>query len=350
MSELRKDRQPGLAHLVLEPITGTPRVVYFNIDGNLDYEHQLLEQWGLSDRIELVDAKPGDNRPDTFVQTVGDAEGVVVEYFEITGPVLDRLPTLKIAAVQAIGSSNIDPAAATAHAVAVTNAPGFCSPDVALHAVGMIIDLVRKISYLDRSVRAGSWDPMLGGLPHRVVGQTVGLVYFGSIPKLMVPMLKDMGLRVVVFAPTKSAEYLAEWGVEKADTLDELLTHSDIVSLHTPLMAQTHHLIGARELSLMKPSAYLVNTARGAVVDEPALVQALRDRRIAGAAIDVIEDEDHETSELFGLDNVVITPHAAFISAESLADGKRIALEQLVQRLVAGELPTNLVNRDLARG
>ena len=166
----------------------------------------------------------------------------------------------------------------------------------------------------------------------------------------MVPMLQAMGLRIVVFAPTKSAEYLAEWGVEKVDTLDELLAVSDIVSLHTPLMAATHHLIGVRELALMKPSAFLVNTARGAVVDEPALVDALRDRRIAGAAIDVIEDEDHERSELFGLDNVVITPHAAFISTESLADGKRIALEQLVQRLVAGKRPANLVNTELEIG
>lgn len=359
MSELMDARRPAPARAtssaatapgVAEPTTGTPRVVYFNIDGDLDYEHALLEQWGMTDRIDLVDAKPGDNRPDTFVKAVGDAEGVVVEYFEVTNPVLDQLPHLKIAAVQAIGSSNIDPDAATAHGVAVTNAPGFCSPDVALHTVGMIIDLVRKISFLDRSVRAGSWDPMLGGLPHRITGNTIGLVYFGSIPKLMVPMLQAMGLRIVVFAPTKSAEYLAEWGVEKVDTLDELLAVSDIVSLHTPLMAATHHLIGVRELALMKPSAFLVNTARGAVVDEPALVDALRDRRIAGAAIDVIEDEDHERSELFGLDNVVITPHTAFISTESLADGKRIALEQLVQRLVAGKRPANLVNTELEIG
>lgn len=103
-------------------------MVYFNIDGDLDYEHALLEQWGMTDRIDLVDAKPGDNRPDTFVKAVGDAEGVVVEYFEVTNPVLDQLPHLKIAAVQAIGSPNIDPDAATAHGVAVTNAPDSAHP------------------------------------------------------------------------------------------------------------------------------------------------------------------------------------------------------------------------------
>lgn len=160
----------------------------------------------------------------------------------------------------------------------------------------------------------------------------------------MVPILQAIGLRVIVYAPTKSAEYLEEYGVEKVDSLDELLATSDIVSLHTPLLPETRHLIGKRELELMKPTAFLINTARGSVVDEPALVEALTTGQIAGAGVDVIEDEDTETSDLFSLENVLITPHAAFISEESLADGRRIALQQLVQRLVFNEAPENLVN------
>lgn len=323
------------------------KVVYFNIDGDLDYENSLLDQWGVHDQIELVEAKPGTNDDDAFVEAARDADGALVEYFEVTAPVLDRLPNLKVVAVQAIGTSNIDIEAATEHGVAVTNTPGFCSEDVALHTVGMIIDLVRRISFFDRSVRAGHWDPLLGRMPERLSGRTIGLVFFGSIPRLMVPVLQALGMRVVVYAPTKTAEFLQEFGVEKAETLDELLAESDIVSLHTPLMDSTRHLISTRELGLMKPTAYLVNTARGPVVDEPALVEALRDGTIAGAAIDVIEDEDHETSDLFGLENVVITPHAAFLSEQSLFDGKRIALEQLVQRLVRHEAPANLVNKSL---
>lgn len=320
------------------------RVVYFNIDGGLDYENQLLAEWGVADKIELVGVTTPDNAEDTFVEAVADADGVLVEYFEVTRAVMERLPKLKVISLQAIGVSNVDLDAATDLGIGVTNTPGFCSEDVALHTVGMIIDLVRKISFLDRSVRAGHWNPMLGGLPTRVSGKTIGLVFFGSIPKLMVPILQAIGLRVIVYAPTKSAEYLEEYGVEKVDTLDELLATSDIVSLHTPLLPETRHLIGKRELELMKPTAFLINTARGSVVDEPALVEALTTGQIAGAGVDVIEDEDTETSDLFSLENVLITPHAAFISEESLADGRRIALQQLVQRLVFNEAPENLVN------
>lgn len=320
------------------------RVVYFNIDGGLDYENQLLAEWGVADKIELVGVTTPDNAEDTFVEAVADADGVLVEYFEVTRAVMERLPKLKVISLQAIGVSNVDLDAATDLGIGVTNTPGFCSEDVALHTVGMIIDLVRKISFLDRSVRAGHWNHMLGGLPTRVSGKTIGLVFFGSIPKLMVPILQAIGLRVIVYAPTKSAEYLEEYGVEKVDSLDELLATSDIVSLHTPLLPETRHLIGKRELELMKPTAFLINTARGSVVDEPALVEALTTGQIAGAGVDVIEDEDTETSDLFSLENVLITPHAAFISEESLADGRRIALQQLVQRLVFNEAPENLVN------
>ncbi len=326
------------------------KVVYFNIDGGLDYENELLAEWGVADRIELIGATTEDSSEDTFVEAVHDADGVVVEYFEVTRTVLERLPKLKIISLQAIGVSNVDIDAATDHGVGVTNTPGFCSEDVALHTVGMIIDLARKISFLDRSVRSGHWDPMLGGLPTRVAGKTVGLVFFGSIPKLMVPLLKAIDMRVIAYAPTKTVEYLEDFGVEKVETLEELLRESDVVSLHTPLLPETRHLISTEELDLMKPSAFLVNTARGAVVDEQALVAALTTGQIAGAGIDVIEDEVNEKSDLFNLENVVITPHAAFISKESLADGRRIALSQLVQRLVTGEAPSNLVNKGVGMG
>jgi D-3-phosphoglycerate dehydrogenase / 2-oxoglutarate reductase len=319
-------------------------VVYFNIDGDLDYERELLAQWGVADQLELIEAKTADNTTASFVAAAAEADGVVVEYFELTGEAMDQLPKLKVAAVQAIGYSNIDAVAAAERNIAVTNSPGFCSEDVALHTVGMLIDVVRKISFLDRSVRAGSWNPLLGTMPQRITGKKIGLVFFGSIPKLMVPMLTAIGLDVLVWAPTKTAEYLAEFGVTKVETLNELLAESDFVSMHTPLMPETRHIIGAAEFAVMKPSAVFINTARGAVVDEAALVAALREGQIAAAAIDVIEDEDNETSELFELENVVITPHAAFVSEQSLNAAKEIALSQFVQYLVKGERPSNQVN------
>lgn len=325
----------------------TAKAVYFNIDTGLDLEHGLLEEWGVADDLELVDVQAADNAESTFVDAVGDADGVVVEYFQLTEPVLRQLPGLRIVALQAIGYSNVDIAAATANGVAVTNAPGFCSEEVALHTVGLLIDLVRNISYLDRTVRAGSWNPLLGPIPQRITGKRIGLVFFGSIPQLMAPMLRAIGLEVAAYAPTKTAEHLADFGVTKLDTLDELLRTSDFVSMHTPLKPETHHLLGAREFALMKPTAFLLNTARGAVVDEAALVEALRSGQLAGAGVDVIEDEDSEQSDLIGLENVVITPHAAFVSEQSLDQAREVALRGLVERLVHEKRPTNLVNKDL---
>ncbi|MDR3210076.1 MAG: C-terminal binding protein [Oscillospiraceae bacterium] len=321
------------------------KVVYYNIDGGLDYERALLAKWGVAD-LELAELREtcGDV-PNTA--SIADADGLVVEYQKVTQEVMDALPRLKIVALQSIGYNNVDPAAATAHGICLTNVPGFCAEEVALHCVGLAIDLVRKITFLDRAVRAGAWNPLLGYKTYRVTGATFGLVYFGAIPKTMVPMLQGLGLKILVYAPTKTAEYLAEFGCEKAETLDELLERADFVSLHTPLSPQTFHLIGAAQLKRMKPSAFLINTARGSVVDESALVDALRDGTIKGAGIDVIEDETNERSELFTLENTVITPHAAFMSEDSFYDAREKALAQLVLRLSKGERPEFLVNKDV---
>lgn len=212
-----------------------------------------------------------------------------------------------------------------------------------------MIDLARKITFYDKAVRKGLWTPVQGYPVSRIEGKTFGMVFFGSIPQKMVPVLKALGLNILVWAPTKTKEFLAEFCCEKVQTLDELLVRSDFVSLHCPLIKDvTWHLIGERELKLMKKDAFLINTARGSVVDEKALVRALDEKWIKGAGIDVIEDELNECSELFRFnDNVVITPHAAFISEDSFYEARRIALEQLVMRLVKNERPTNLVNKEI---
>lgn len=326
---------------------GKPILLYYNIDDTLDYERSLLEKWGISSEVELIEVKDKENKK-SFVEHAANADGIVVEYQKITREIVEQLPKLKIVSLQSIGYNNVDIPAATEHGVCVTNAPGFCTEEVALHTVGLIIDLVRKLSFFDRSVRNGHWDPLLGSTIHRINGQKIGLVFYGSIPKRMTPILKAMGLEILVYAPTKTADDLAKYGVEKVETLDELLEQSDIVSLHTPLLPETTHLISTPQLQRMKKSAFLINTARGAVVDEEALVQALKNGEIAGAGVDVIEDEIHETSDLFGLENVVITPHAAFVSEESFYSARKIALEQLVARLVHKKRPSNLVNQAIS--
>lgn len=324
------------------------KVLYFNIDDNLDYENQLLKEWEIED-VELIEVKDKEYKKD-FISHINDteADGLVVEYEQVTEEVLERCPNLKIVSLQSIGYNNVDIPAATAHKVCVTNIPGFCAEEVAVHAVGFLIDLVRKITFYDRTVRAGKWDPLLGYKTYRMTDKTFGMVFFGEIPKKMVPILKALGLKILVYAPTKTKKFLDEYGCEKVETLEELLQTSDFVSLHCPLIqGVTYHLIGEAELKMMKKEAFLINTARGSVVDEPALAKALKEGWIKGAGIDVIEDEVNETSELFALENVVITPHAAFVSEDSFYDGRKRALEQLVQRLSKKERPTTLVNKDV---
>lgn len=324
------------------------KVLYYNIDDNLDYENKLLKEWGAED-VELIEIKDP-NGTENFVDHINEtkADGLVVEYEQVTKEVMDKCPNLKIVSLQSIGYNNVDIAAATEKKIAVTNIPGFCAEEVSVHAIGLMIDLVRKITFFDKSVRAGKWDPLLGYKTYRMTGKTFGMVFFGEIPKQMVPVLKALGLEILVYAPTKTKEFLAEYGCKKADSLEELLKASDFVSLHCPLIKDvTYHLIGEKELKLMKKEAFLINTARGSVVDEPALVKALKDGTIKGAGIDVIEDETNEKSDLFELENVVITPHAAFVSEDSFYDGRKRALEQLVQRLSKKIRPTTLVNKDV---
>jgi D-3-phosphoglycerate dehydrogenase / 2-oxoglutarate reductase len=324
------------------------KIIYFNIDDNLDYENSLLKEWNVQD-IELLEIKDKTNKK-SFVEYVKEekAEGLVVEYEQITRAVMEQLPALKIISLQSIGYNNVDIKAATELKKSITNIPGFCAEEVAIHTVGFLIDLVRKITFYDRTVRSGKWDPLQGYKTYRISGLTFGMVFFGEIPKAMVPILKALGLKILVYAPTKTKEYLQEYGCEKAESLEELLETSDFVSLHCPLIPDvTYHLIGEEQLKLMKSSAFLINTARGSVVDEKALVKALKEGWIKGAGIDVIEDEANEKSDLFELENVVITPHAAFISEDSFYDGRKRALKQLVMRLSEKKRPSSLVNKDV---
>lgn len=324
------------------------KVLYFNIDDTLDYEKELLQEWGIED-MELIEIKDKEYKK-TFGEYVRDsgAEGLVVEYDKVTKEVMDMCPELKIVSLQSIGYNNVDIPAATDHNICVTNIPGFCADEVALHSVGFAIDLARKITYFDRTVQSGKWDPLLGYKTYRMQNKVFGMVFFGEIPKRMVPVLKAMGLTILVYAPTKTAEYLKEFECEKAETLDELLEKADFVSMHCPLIeGVTYHMMGEEQFKKMKDTAFFINTARGSVVDEKALVQALKEGWIQAAAVDVIEDEMTENSELFGMDNCILTPHAAFMSEDSFYEGRRRSLEHLVQRLSKKERPTNLVNSDV---
>ena len=327
-------------------------VLYYNIDDNLDYENKLLKDWDIDD-VNLIEIKDADRKTPLYdLINKNQVSGVVVEYDSITDEIMEKCQSLEIVSLQSIGYNNVDIPSATKHGVYVCNIPAFCADEVATHTIGFMLDLTRSITFLDRTVQSGKWDPLLSYPMHRLKGKTFGMVFFGEIPKRIVPVLHAFGMKILVYAPTKTKEYLADFGCEKAETIDDLLKASDYVSMHCPLIpGVTEHMMSDKQFDMMKPTAFFINTARGSVVDEKALVKALKEKKILAAAVDVIEDEITETSELFGLPNCIMTPHSAFLSEDSFYEGRERCLHHLVLKLSAkgkGEY-NSVVNKELLK-
>jgi len=317
--------------------------IYYNMPTNLDYEHALLKKWNINN-IQLKQVT-GDN----LIEDVKEADALILEYTQVGGHTLQNLPHLKLIALQSIGYDEIDIKAADQEGVYVTNAPGFCAYEVASHVMALILNLNRKINYYDQAVKAGEWAPFSGNKIKRLQGQTIGLVSLGSIPQALIPMLKGFGLKVVFYSPSKTDTDAKRLGITKCESLTTLLNIADIVSLHTPLLPSTKHLINAHSLSEMKDGAMLINTARGELIDENALMTSLKSKKISAVGLDVLADEYHHNSELISMENVIVTPHVGFLSEQSLLDSREIALKQIVARLSEGNKPETTVNQRMLK-
>lgn len=317
------------------------RIGYLGSTKPLDGDRALLKEWGYDD-VELFDvpAEPG-GAPDPG--SLDGADALIIEWGKADAATIAAYPQLKVVSLMSIGYDNADVEAATKAGVWVTNIPGYCTYDVALHSLGLVVDLYKRITFLDRQVQAGVWDEMQGYEPPRPQGQQAGLVFFGSIAQALVPMLKGIGMEVAVWAPTKSAEFLRGFGVTKVETIDELFATSDVVSLHCPLLPVTQDLVCRRTLELMKPTAFLVNTARGGCVNEEDLAAALKAGTIRAAAVDVIKDEAGCRSPLIGLENCIVTSHGAYHSSDSFQEMRERALRNALAAVV-GERPATPVN------
>ncbi|MDB4836852.1 C-terminal binding protein [Marinomonas sp.] len=322
-------------------MTTQKKVIYYNMPGELHYEHELLKQWGIED-LELVQVFGND-----LIEDVKDADSLTLEYITVDSNVLQSLPNLKIIALQYIGTDDIDIDSADQEGIYVTNAPGFCAHEVATHVMALILNLNRKINFFSQRVKQGHWDPFEGGELHRLKGQTCGLVSLGSIPQALIPMLQGFGINVVFLSQSKTTEYADQLGIKKCNSLGELLAVSDIVSLHSPLTPETQHMMNEDTFSKMKQGAIFINSSRGGLVDEKALIKSLQSGKVLAAGLDVLEDETNHDSELTQVDNVIVTPHVGFLSEESLRDSKRMALEQIVARLSKGEKPILSVNKNM---
>ncbi|MBI2959059.1 MAG: hydroxyacid dehydrogenase, partial [Betaproteobacteria bacterium] len=267
-------------------------------------------------------------------------EGALLTAFEkVPRAVIEAAPGLRALSKYGVGIEAIDLEEATERGIAVANTPGANSLGVAEHTMALILSILRRTPQLDRLVRADRWNDARRIIGGDVEGSTLGLVGFGNIGQLVGRRAAALGMRVLAYDPYQSPEAIAALGAEKIGALDDLLAASDVVSLHMTVTAETRRLFNAERFSRMKPGAFFVNTARSALVDQEALVAALRERRLAGAALDVFEPEPLTPgSPLLEFDNVIITPHHAGTTARTRERTLKQAAANLV-RMLNGELP-----------
>ncbi len=276
------------------------------------------------------------------------AHAIAVVSSKVLRETIARLDECRVIARYGTGTDNVDVAAATERGIVVTNVPDFCTPEMADHTMALLLGAARKILLMDRAMRSGHWQARVTEKVHRIAGQRLGLVGFGRIARAVATRAAAFGLSVCWYDP-----YLPAGGEVARLPLDELLKTSDFVSLHIPLTPETRHLIGEAQLRLMKPNAILINTARGGVLNPAALVRALSEHWIAGAALDVFEDLNvfgpapaGLSHPLFGFDNVLLTPHSGGCSEESLAELMQIGAEQVLT-VLRGEWPPHCVNPEV---
>ena len=305
-----------------------------------DLEAAELRDSGLDIELVFLDTRS----PEELIQGAADADGLMVQFAQITRQVIERLDRCRVISRYGIGVDMVDLNAASERGSLVCNVPDFCIEEVSTHTIGFLLCLNRHIHYHDKMVRSGNWLSTSWGAPRQLPGRALGLVGLGNIGKAVARKAKCLGLRVLAYDPYIPEERGSELGVEMVN-LEDLLRRSDFVSLHCPLTDETRYLIGQAQFELMPPSAFLINMSRGPVVDQKALYQALAKHTIAGAALDVFEEEPPPPDEpLFQLDNVICTPHVSSWSEESSTQLKRDTARNVVT-VLKGELPRSVVNR-----
>jgi len=302
-------------------------VVTDQVFPSIEAETELLAAIGA--RIEVADGTA-----EGVARLGADADALLNTYLPITAQLLGQLPAVKIVARYGIGTDNVDLAAAARRGVVVTNVPDYSVEEVAVHALGLLLTLSRRLPEASALVAAGGWG--LDGLRpiRRLSTQRVGLVGYGKIARRLAGYLTALGCEVVAHDPLLRPGP----GLPPLLTLPDLLGRCDAVSLHAPLTARTAGLIGAAELAMMKPTAVLINTARGGLVDTGAVIEALRAGRIRAAALDVLGAEPPAPGQLpAGLKGLLVTPHMAYYSEESIAESQRKAATQIIKVLTGGQ-------------
>jgi D-3-phosphoglycerate dehydrogenase / 2-oxoglutarate reductase len=307
---------------------------------SVEPEQAMLEPLG-------VELRPQQCRSEEeIIALAQDADAVLNCYAKMTGRVIEELKRCRIIARYGIGVDNVDLAAATKAKILVTNVPDYCIDEVSDHALALLLALARRLTVADGAVKAGTWDVVAHAGIRRLRGQTLGLLGFGKIAKTVASKVEPLGMKLLVHDPYLEPELIAQHRAEAVD-LGRLLAEADAISIHVPLSPETRNMIGQRELAQMKPTAFLINTSRGGIIDEQALAAALKEDRLGGAALDVLSVEpppvDHP---LRRAPNIILTPHLAFYSRESVIELQTKAAEE-VARALKGEPPRSPVNPEV---
>ena len=307
---------------------------------SLEPEQRVLAPLGVELRSQQCRSE------EEIIALAREAEGVLNCYAKMTARVIESLTRCKIIARYGIGVDNVDLSAATKARILVTNVPDYCVDEVSDHALTLLLALARQVVSADRAMKAGAWDVVAHAGIRRLRGHTLGLLGFGKIAKALASKVQPLGMKVIVYDPYLEPAAIAAHGAEAAN-FERLLAEADAISIHVPLSPETRNLIGERELARMKPTAFLINTSRGGIVDEQALAVALKEDRLGGAALDVLSVEpppaDHPLRQA---PNIILTPHLAFYSRESVIELQTKAAEE-VMRALRGEPPRSPVNPEV---
>jgi D-3-phosphoglycerate dehydrogenase len=309
---------------------------------SFEAERKILDEVG----AELVVHQARDD-PDRIREICRDADGILVQYGPLTRAAIRDLERCKIIVSYGIGYDSIDVQAATERGIPVANVPRFCVEEVSDHAIMLLLAVGKKLAFQNQAVKTGRspWDYHPIQPVHRVQGRTLGIVGFGKIGRRVAVKAQGLGMRVLACDPYIPHAEAEPYGVPLLP-LEEVLQTADYVSFHVPLTEETYHLLDADRMQILKPSCCIVNTSRGKVVDQRALAAAIREGRLAGAGLDVLENEppkEEDYKELLQLDQVTVTPHLAWYSEEAMAD-LQVQAAEAVAAVFRGEWPDNIVN------
>ncbi len=305
--------------------------------GSIEEEKEIFVRMG----AELILAQV--RGEEELIRVCKEADGLINQYALLSRKVLENLPKCKVVARYGVGVDSVDLKAATDLGIIVANVPDYCIEEVASHTVALLLTLTRKTGFYDRKIKSGQWDFRLGVPIFRLYGKTLGLIGSGKIGLGVARMISPFGVKVIAYDP-----FLKEnpEGIQLKD-FETVLSESDFISIHCPLNETTRHLIGEKEFKMMKKKPFLINTSRGPIIDEEALIRALQQGLLAGAGLDVLEQEPPSSSHpLLTMDNVILSPHVGFYSEESIRELKRRTAEN-VSSVLTGKWPPSVVNQEV---